>query len=70
MPLAADTIFNLPVEGQDAAAKVLVQAGQKIYGEHVAQLTHEETVQRDGKEVKVTVSYGAGGARIEKEIAT
>lgn len=68
LPLAlpADTEFEVPtVKNEDGMAQVLVQAGQKIYGEHVELLKHQETVTRDKKPVVIDVSYGPGGVRVE-----
>lgn len=68
LALPADTDFDVPGKHDDVA-RILVQAGQRIYGDHVSALTHEETVKRDNKDVKVSVTYGPGGARIETEVA-
>ena len=64
--LPSDTEFDIPgVKNPDQMAKVLVQAGQQIFSDHVAALNHTEKVKREGKEIEVEVSYGAGGARVE-----
>lgn len=69
LPLAlpGDIEFEIPGKHDDVA-RILVQAGQKIYGDHVGALTHEETVKRDSKDVKVSVTYGPGRARIETKV--
>lgn len=66
--LTADTALDVGEMSYDDVAKHLATS-QKAFAENVSQLTHEETVQREGKPVKVTVSYGVGGARIETDIA-
>lgn len=69
LPLAlpANTEFDVQtVKNEDAMAQVLVQAGQKIYGDHVDLLKHQEKVTRDKKQITIDVSYGPGGVRIEK----
>lgn len=67
-----DTKVGIAVDSVDEAAEKLSAAGQKVYGEHLGELAHEETANRmvDGelKEVTLNVTYGAGGARIETQV--
>lgn len=68
----SDTAIGVQANSIDHVAEMLSAAGQKAYGEHLAELAHEETVNRmvDGelKEVTLNVTYGAGGARVEKQV--
>lgn len=64
------TVLTLPnVRSRDELAEALAQ-NQKLYAENRAQLAHEyfETREIGGeqKRVKVSVSYGIAGARVEE----
>lgn len=65
-----DTEFLTEASSPDLFAEQLfAHGGQRMFGEHVADLAHDEVVTRmiDGRahDVDVSVSYGAGGARIQ-----
>lgn len=69
-----DTSMIAPTAANtDQLAELLAGAGQKVFGEHIGDLTHNEVVTRsiDGvlHEVSVKVTYGAGGARVEDDLA-
>jgi hypothetical protein len=59
------------VDTLDQMARVLASASQRMFGEHLTALEHDETVMRtvEGAErkVDVVVTYGAGGTRIETD---
>ena len=64
--LPSDTELEvIGVDSTDHLAEALAAAGPKMFGDHAAALAHDEVAIRDGKEYDVTVTYGAGGARID-----
>lgn len=69
--LPADTELDVVgVQNYDEAAAALSGASHTIYGTHLSQLAHTETVQRDVNgvfcDVDLEVTYAAHGARSEK----